>query len=69
MTEKPIPTNEKRQRTRLALPSAMGTATVLFHFLFCMLLSSVLLSNPLTGGGFYLVARAAVLFCGYEIKE
>ena len=42
MTENTMPTNEKQPRNRLALPSAMGTATVLFHFLFCMLLSSVL---------------------------
>ena len=46
----------------LALPSAFGTATVLFHFLFCMLMSSVLLKNPLIGGGLYLVTRASVLY-------
>lgn len=57
-----MPETNQQPSPRLALPSAMGTATVLFHFLFCMLLSSVLLSNPLTGGGFYLVARAAVLY-------
>ena len=57
-----MPETNQQPSSRLALPSAMGTATVLFHFLFCMLLSSVLLSNPLTGGGFYLVARAAVLY-------
>ena len=47
-----MPVTSKQFSPRLSLPSAMGTATVLFHFLFCMLLSSVLLSNPLTGGGF-----------------
>ena len=53
---------DKQFQQDLALPSVMSTATVLFHFLYCMLLSSVLLENPLIGGGLYLVARSAVLY-------
>ena len=46
----------------LALPSALGIATSLFHFLYCMLISDLLLKNPLIGGGLLLVMQAAVLY-------
>ncbi|MBQ8081126.1 MAG: hypothetical protein IJ240_04420 [Clostridia bacterium] len=52
-----------RKTQILLFPSSIGLASILFTLLFCMLTSSMLLNNPLIGGGLYLVSRVAVM-CG-----
>lgn len=50
---------EKRPEQALIDLSAFS---VLFSFLFCMLSSSLLLENPMIGGGLFLLGRIAVMF-------
>ncbi len=49
-------------RTPLPIISPLNNMSMLFNFLFSMLTSSLLLGNPLIGGGLYLLGRTATVY-------
>ena len=59
MSEKKAVSQEKKPERALIDLSAFS---VLFSFLFCVLSSSLLLENPMIGGGLFLLGRVAVMF-------
>ncbi len=59
MSKKEAVSQEKKPERALIDLSAFS---VLFSFLFCMLSSSLLLENPMIGGGLFLLGRVAVMF-------